>query len=65
MTTRSRQGVLEVDDGGQRVVVDDDGVERVAAAWRVVGHDDGDGVADVAGLVDGDGAVVAGSSCRR
>jgi hypothetical protein len=49
--------VLDVDHGVERVVVDDDRVGRVRRRVAVVGHDHGDDVAHVAGLVDGDRPV--------
>ena len=43
--------LLEVGHRGQRVVVDDDSVRGVGRPVAAVGHDHGDDVADVAGLV--------------
>ncbi len=50
--------ILELDDRGQRVVVDDHFVGGVARFVRAVRDDDCHRVADVAGLVDRDRAVV-------
>jgi hypothetical protein len=57
MTNAIGSGVLEIDDRGERLVVDDHFVDGVARLGRAVRYDDRDRVADVAGLVDGDWQV--------
>jgi hypothetical protein len=52
------EGGLHVENGRQRLVVDVDVLQRVGRDVAVPGHDDGDGVAGVADLVDGDRRVV-------
>ncbi len=51
------RGLLRIDDGWQRLVVDVDQIERVLRLIAVLGDDDGDAVADVADDVGGDGLV--------
>ena len=48
---------FHVGDCGQRFVLDLDRLERVGRGVAIAGHDDGDGVADVAHLVDRDRRV--------
>ena len=52
--------VLEVDDHGQRVVVDLHGADRVPGRVAALGHHHGHGVADEAGLADRHREVLGG-----
>ena len=58
------QRSLGVDHDRQRLVVDGDGVGRVARHVAVAGHDDGDRIADEADHVGGDRAMLRGGKRR-
>ena len=58
-------GLLEVEDGRQLVVVDVDELGGVAGLGRGAGRDDGDDLAGARDVVDDDGQVVRASSARR
>ena len=57
--------VFEVDDGGQRVVLDDHHVDGVARLGVGARHDDRDRVADVRDLVDREREVLGRLHVRR
>ena len=59
------QRLLGIDHRRQRLVVDRNGVCRVARHIAVTRHDDGDGVADVAHHVRGDRAMLRRGKRRR
>ena len=59
------QRCLGIDHRRQRVVVDGDGVDRVARHVAVAGHDDGDRIADEADHVGGDRAMLRRGKRRR